>query len=114
MNGVWILDGDFAEKLKTVLSDPEAMAKITSIASGLGAAKSEKSAETVAPEQQAEPILPTSDNLPTLAQGFALNSDPRISLLSSLKPLLREEKRDRIDALTRALSLAAVMKNFRK
>lgn len=107
------MDGDFAEKLKAVLSDPEAMAKITSIASGLGGTKGESN-ESAAPEQKTEPVMPKNDTLPALAQSFALNSDPRITLLSSLKPLLREEKRDRIDALTRALSLAAMMKNFRK
>lgn len=111
---MWILDGDFAEKLKAVLSDPNAMAKITSIASGLSASKSESDAENTLPEQSPEPIIPKSESLPTIAQSLALNSDPRINLLSSLKPLLREEKRDRIDSLTRALSLAAMMKNFRK
>ncbi len=117
------LDGDFAEKLKKVLSDPEAMSKITAIASGLGAT-APSNASSDEPIKQPEPETPYSppasvpsgqfDALPALMQSFNATSDPRISLLSSIKPLLREEKREKIDALTKALALASMMKNLRK
>ncbi len=108
------MDNDFSAKLKTVLSDPEAMAKISAIAQNLGA-----SSNSVEPKPQERPI-----QKPEQAQGLDIMSalsgigatvgDPRIELLNSLKPLLREEKRERVDALVRALSVAAMMKNFRK
>ncbi|MBQ4316720.1 MAG: hypothetical protein IJC20_00585 [Clostridia bacterium] len=115
------MDSDFSEKLKKVLSDPEAMSKITAIASSLGASSPQQNAEEKVgasePEPQISPTIPPSapsDALPALMQGFSMSSDPRISLLSSIKPLLREEKREKIDALTRALALASMMKNLRK
>ena len=104
------MDGEFGEKLKSILSDPEAMAKITAIASSLGAnSKSEE------PTQGEEPsTIPD----PAKAIGAMLNptagNDPKIQLLTAVKPLLREEKRDRVDSLVRALTIAAMMKGFRK
>lgn len=112
------LDADFGAKLRSVLSDPEAMAKISAIASSLGS-PSDSSKPDPAPSAPAEDIgtAPEKDAFSAFQQLSQLNpqlDDPRLALLCSLKPLLREEKRDRIDALTRALTLAAMMKNFRK
>lgn len=101
------LDGDFSEKLKQVLSDPEAMAKITAIASGMGREK--PSYEPPASVPDTNTVSDLSLTLPSSGAG-----DPRLALLVSLKPLLREDRRDRVDALTQALTLASVMKNFRK
>lgn len=110
------LDNDFSQKLMQVLSNPEAMSKITAIASGLGAsAPSTKTEETADALSYAREGTPQGeDALPTLLQGINTSPDPRLLLLTSLKPLLREEKRDRIDAITRALALAQAMKGFRK
>jgi hypothetical protein len=107
---VLTLDGDFSEKLKSVLSDPEAMAKITAIASGMGKEKP--------PEEPTQTAVNTNafgglDKLNLPIPG-AQSSDPRLALLVSLKPLIREDRRDRVDALAQALTLASVMKNFRK
>lgn len=114
MNGVLILDSEFQNKLKSVLSDPEALSKITAIASSLGL-----NGQSSEPEPKNEALSePTSDNiaesLPALSSLMPQQSDPRLALLTSLKPLLREDKRDRIDALTRALTVASMMKTFRK
>lgn len=106
------MDNDFSEKLKSVLSDPDAMAKIMSIASGLGA--SEPQAEQGNVDAAADSKESEANAMPAFSGGLGIQSDPRIALLSSLKPLLREEKRDRIDALVRAFTLAAVMKGFRR
>lgn len=106
------MEGDFSEKLKAVLSDPEALAKITAIASGLGAG-TQPSAPKSEPANAAETSGQSSlqnEMLPMLS-GI---SDPRLALLTSLKPLLREDKRERIDALAKAISLASLMKNFKK
>lgn len=107
------MDGDFASKLKTVLSDPEAMAKISAIASGLGGVSKETPAGTEnVQKEESEPNLNAFSDLSKNL--FPAQSDPSIALLSSLKPLLREEKRDRVDSLIRALYVASMMKNFRK
>ncbi len=112
------LDNDFSEKLMQVLSDPEAMSKITAIASGLGKTMpSTADTEPVPAENKKQPegnAERNGDSVPTLFQGINTSPDPRLLLLTSLKPLLREEKRDRIDAITRALALAGALKGFRK
>lgn len=96
------MDSDFQSKLQSVLSNPEALAKITDIASSLGG--SQRGAE----EENGEipnPSLPLKPNFST---------DPRLELLNSLKPLLREDKRSRIDSISKALTVASMMKSFRK
>lgn len=120
------MDSDFAEKLKSVLSDPEAMSKITAIASGLGASSAAFSGnadKAIQPTDEAEDtlretqtVLPSAQEnaVASVMQNLNTQSDPRLLLLTSLKPLLREEKRERIDAMTRALALASMMKSFRK
>ena len=113
-----ILEGDFADKLKSVLADPDAMSKITAIASGLGLGSD--NANRPAPTN--EPSAAAAEDAPqTASQSLAAFSgstfsepDPRLALLNSLKPLIREDRRDRLDALTKALTLASVMKNLKK
>ena len=122
-NEVLTLDGDFTEKLKQVLSDPEAMSKITAIASSFGAS-TPPSTVTESANIKSEPETTysppdsgnssQSDALPALLQSFNTKSDPKLLLLSSIKPLLREEKREKIDAITKALAIASMMKNLRK
>ncbi|MBQ3229868.1 MAG: hypothetical protein IJO64_02565 [Clostridia bacterium] len=105
------MDGDFAEKLKNVLSDPEALSKISAIASGLGAGgigTAKQSEEVNAESEQTESApIQSASVLPAIG-------DRRIALLSSIKPLLREDKRKKIDSLTRALTLAEMMKGLRR
>lgn len=104
------LENDFSEKLKAVLSDPEAMAKITAIASGMS-----KDKPTDDPTQALSGTNPfNATDLPKSPIPSFQSSDPRLALLVSLKPLIREDRRDRVDALAQALTLASVMKNFRK
>jgi hypothetical protein len=52
------LDGDFASKLKTVLSDPEAMAKISAIASNLGNVPADQPQRTEPPKQETPSFSP--------------------------------------------------------
>lgn len=117
------LDSDFSEKLKSVLSNPEALAKITAIASSMMQSDKPLQPQSDLPP---EPAPSNTASAPSqngdmmalaqnLTQGFkAPTDDPRVALLYSLKPLLREDKRERIDALTRALTVASIMKGFRK
>lgn len=112
-----MLDNEFQTKLKNVLSDPDALSKISAIVSSLGMTNQGSDERSSAPLAESEqplseeakqfsglPDIPISPNI----------SDPRLALLNSLKPLLREEKRDKIDALTRAITVASMMKMFRK
>ena len=104
------MDGDISEKLRSVLSDPAAMARISEIASGLGgsAAPQPESGRTPDPASDATDSNPASFPAPTVER------DPRVALLYSLKPLLREEKRGKIDDLARAMSMITLLGNRRK
>ncbi len=88
------MDGDFGGKLRQILGDAEAMEKISAIASGLqnGSAPAEK-------PRPAE-IQPVRDD--------------RAALLSALRPLLREEKRKKLDALQTALAFATMIGSYKK
>lgn len=70
-----------------------------------------------APEQ---PAVPTAAASPTPSEPAALpaaarpqSRDSRLTLLEALKPLLREEKRGKIDSLQRAMTMASVLKGLR-
>ena len=106
------MDSDFAAKLQNVLSNPEAMAKITSIASAIGTG-TQSGTEGQNP-QAANPSTETTPRLPDPTPEVPVTSDPRLALLASVKPLLREDKRNRVDSLLTALTMANVLKNFKK
>lgn len=95
------MDG-FSEKLKTVLSDPESMAKITEIARGF--------AEKQAPKEEGEqaPSLPAPDPMkellhsPAIAQALRLLGDgsrERVALLQAMRPFVKEEKKEKLDKI---------------
>ena len=115
------MESDFSEKLKKVLADPEAMAKIMSIAGSMGA---NPTAETPKNDFSAEKTeeIPKSESpdrvknieIPPITPFDGGFNSRGIALLDTIKPLLREEKRGRVDSLTRALMAVSVMKNLRK
>lgn len=104
------MDGDISEKIMEFLKDPEAAAKIASVAQSLtGSGKSTP-----------EPNVPTSSLQPPTGDGRAsmlsavqgltspAGGDRRMALLAAIKPLLREDKRSKIDSLQKAMSIATV------
>ena len=103
------MDNDFASKLQNILSDPTALAKISSIASSLGVSAPSEEGSRPTSEPTDAPQPPTQ-SLPQLMP----QSDPRLALLASVKPLLKQEKQGRVDSLMNALNVAAMLKSFRK
>lgn len=89
-NGVLTLDDGFSEKLSRVLSDPEALKRISDIASGLGTSpqstESPDESPASAAAQSRAPVLPPL-------------RDERLALINALRPLVAEEKRGRMDSL---------------
>ncbi|MBE6692683.1 MAG: hypothetical protein E7586_05110 [Ruminococcaceae bacterium] len=106
------MDSDFASKLQSVLSNPEAMSKITAIASSLGNGNSGETQKEVQPELPRE--TETHQAFTPVNQTALPQGDHRIALLNSIKPLLREEKRGRVDSLLNALTVASMLKAFKK
>jgi hypothetical protein len=77
---------EMSDKLGEILNNPDAMSKIMELASGLDR-----------PKERAEDPIP----LP--------RRDERMELLYALRPLLRENRRSRLDNLTKAVSMAQVL-----
>ncbi len=106
------MDSDFASKLQSVLSNPEAMSQITAIASSLGGGSGASTPTEPQPEAPREAEV--QQTFPPISQTAFPQGDHRIALLNSIKPLLREEKRGRVDSLLNALTVASMLKSFKK
>lgn len=92
------MDADISEKLNEVLSDPEKLKGVMSLASTLMSqtASAESAAESLADARRPSPAAP----------------DRRGELLRALKPFLSGERRDRIDKILRIITLAGVAELF--
>ena len=109
------MDSDFLGKVKTLLADPESLERITAIARGLSA-PTPAATPAAAPASAAEsPAAGTEQPASPTAAAFARpqSRDSRLTLLEALKPLLREDKRGKIDSLQRAMTMATVLKGLR-
>ncbi len=82
-----------------VLSNPEMMSKISALAS-----KSAPQQEPTAPQAvQSEQTFSFGDT----------SKDSRADLLLALKPLLKENKRSKIDAVVKALTIASTVSKMK-
>ncbi|MGI6716202.1 MAG: hypothetical protein ACOX3X_03265 [Eubacteriales bacterium] len=124
------MDSGLGDKIREILSDPQAMDKIMQIVSGLTTQQSQPQppnngyqTSTPASSTPAGAVNPLSalssltskpqDTLSALSPVLG-GSDKRLALLNSLRPLLREEKRHKLDSLKTALTLASVIGNIKK
>lgn len=98
---------DLSEKIRAVLSDPESAAKIAAIASSLGVSGESASP----PQEEASASLPAAS---LLQLPFNRESDKNTALLHAIKPFLREEKREKIDSLIRAMSVAGLISGLKR
>ena len=93
------MDGGFGEKLNAVLSDPEAMEKITRIASGISQNGTQNDAQPKNTENISNPMSARSG---------------KAAFISSLRPMLREDKRKKLDSLQTALIIAEMFGDHKK
>lgn len=99
----------FSDKLKTVLSDPESMAKITEIAKNFAAKSSAPSLEgdfSAEKESASEgaPFDPLSEMIhsPVIAEALRVlgnGSRERVALLSAMRPFVKDEKKEKLDKI---------------
>lgn len=99
---------DFESKLNQVLSDPESMQKIFSIAQSLGAGASNEQAKEEIPAVDT-PLLPDLSMLSTLgklmqSQGSA--DSRHAELFNALRPFLRPERQQSLDRALRMAKLS--------
>ncbi len=114
------------EQISSVLSDPEAMSKISSIVSALGGGGASPAPQS-APQaqqqpQQPQPPSPTPQPQPTLPAGLQnlnlpdLGNDNRTRLLMAVKPFLSEKRAPYVDgavALLRMMQLGKLGKDMK-
>lgn len=83
------------EKLKSVLENEELLAKIAAAVKGT--------------EQREQSVPAVREVKPATPSGGA----DAVALLAALKPFLRRERREKLDAVTRALSAASIYKSIK-
>ena len=112
------MDG-FSEKLKTVLSDPESMAKITEIARGFAEKKTTEKEETA----QEAAALPAPDPMgellhsPAIAEALRLlgnGSRERVALLQAMRPFVKEEKKAKLDKIISTMKTLDLLTSAQK
>lgn len=119
---------DFEEKLNTILSSPEAMAQVASLAQSLGLSPAQPAAGTEtdgSPESSPPPPMPDLSSLfgqadpallsrllPLLQELSSGENDQRTQLLQSLRPFLKESRREKLDKAIQIARLLRVGKKF--
>lgn len=121
------MDSQINEKLKNILSDPESVKSLLSIASAFSSQKSqagEVPEETVTTEKEVLEGSDINDNYTEEAQNavnafssvipnISTGNDDRIKLLLSIKPFLNDKKRTRVDGLVKALGAARIISSYK-
>ncbi len=105
------MDENLTEKIRSLLSDPQAAERIASIAEMLGAGSSPSGPQDAQPASaQQGPNQPSSPPpLSSPSQSPPYRPDPRLDLLRALRPFASEEKRTRIDDLIRIATVASLL-----
>lgn len=97
------MDG-FSDKLKTVLSDPESMAKITELAKNFAAKENRGQGEVFEERKSVSEGAVFKDlmDTPAIHKALAVLSDgsrERIALLCAMRPFVKEEKKEKLDKI---------------
>lgn len=115
------MDNDLTERIRTFLADPQAAERIAAIAGALGS--NPPDAPSGAPFEAAgnmgapPPETPAAPAFAPKQGGFGgspHHGDPRLELLRALRPLVREEKRGRLDDLVRIATVASLLGTMKK
>ncbi|MBP5245465.1 MAG: hypothetical protein J6036_03315 [Clostridia bacterium] len=96
-----------SERIKELLSNPENLNLIASIAGGLSGKKNEN-----APDESKAVFQAAEEELPPAKTTSAI-TDKRIALLNAIKPYVSERKRERVEGLVKAISIAGLISNYR-
>lgn len=111
---------DFAEKINSVLSDPESMKQLSELAQmfgfsteGMAQAPSNTAPAATAPVPQSAPAQGGPDisammNLMGKIRDASAN-DNNINFLNALRPLLSEERRPKVDRAVKLLKLINIL-----
>jgi hypothetical protein len=111
------MDNDFSEKISALLSDPDALSKIMSVAGSLGlASPPPQKSEHIAPhdEYKADAVLKNLSSASPAGKSASLSDTAKSisqsrALLQALKPYLSEERCARIDKILNMMKIAEIM-----
>ena len=113
----------FSEKLKTVLSDPESMAKITEIAQGFAARNPSATSPGEKHEDSAHEPPPTVNPIselmgaPAIASALKVLGDgsrERVALLCAMRPFVKEEKKAKLDKIISTMKTLDLLSSAQK
>ncbi len=90
------MDDNFSEMLKSVMSDPDTMSKLMSVAQGLTNGSDKPSPP---PEDLPEKV---PENKPSL---LTKGNEERIALISAIRPYLSPERRKSADSMIKMLKM---------
>lgn len=100
---------DFEEALNSLLSNPEAMGQILSLAGSLGGQSQEPPPqEEPAPQPNLTPLpdLAQIGRLLELFQSAGRTNEEATALVNALRPFLREDRQRKLDRAVRAAGLS--------
>ena len=100
---------DWQEQLNTILSDPDAMAQLASIAQSLGGAPPENAKGETPNAPDAEPLGQLAPLMRALQGG---GSNETAALLRALKPFLSEKRRGKVEQAAQLAHLIRIGKTF--
>jgi len=109
---------DFEEKLNAILSSPDTMAQVMSIAQSLGGTPSPEPPSHHEAEEKTTPPLSSFDPaaiqafLPLLQGGTKAAPSSHRQLLDALTPFLREERREKLQKALRTARLLSAGKQL--
>ena len=89
---------EFQDKLNSILSNPDMMRAISSLAGSMNGGNEGVSSNT-------SPSVDLSENLKSVISGLDADSDSRINLLNAIKPYMRSQRAGQVDNAIRILKL---------
>ena len=101
---------DFQEQLNSILSDPEAMAQIASLAQSLGGGENQ-SEEPHADAEGPDPEL-MGRLMPILSRLNRPENTETAAFLRALRPFLSEKRRDKVERAARLAQVIHLAKTF--
>ncbi|MBQ9976947.1 MAG: hypothetical protein IJP16_10590 [Clostridia bacterium] len=111
------METELESKISDILSSPEDLQKIMSIVGSLGLGKKEDIEAEVIEKESHDATESTEKlgNMSELEKLFSQGKQQRLSLLTALKPYLKDSKRDKLETVMRLLNAAEILfsaKNF--
>ena len=89
---------EFQDKLNSILSNPDMMRAISSLAGSMNGGSEGVSSNT-------SPSVDLSENLKSVISGLDADSDSRLNLLNAIKPYMMTQRAGQVDNAIRILKL---------